>query len=89
MRRVRIHLVLLMAIVSAGVACGGGASEPQGHGTEAEAAVTAPPPPTPDTSPIQILRTPAGLALRPETPPVTGTPAPGPNPVGTPAASSL
>ena len=87
MKRVRINLFLLMAGAAGIVACGG-ASKPQGHGTEAESAVTAPPPPTPDTSPIQILRTPAGLALRPEAPPVTGTPAPGPNPVGTPAAGS-
>lgn len=88
MRGVRIRGALILACAAALCACGGKSSS-QGHTTHAEAAVTAPPLPTPDTTPIAVLRTPAGLALKPETAPVvTATPAPGPTPVGTPAGSA-
>jgi hypothetical protein len=64
-----------LALASAG--CGG-----KPHGTDSHAApqTTAPAPPTPDTTPIEALRTPAGLVLKIEPPapppPVAPTPSP-------------
>ena len=70
MRFPRITAVLLAAAVAAGC---GGKHEAAGHG--GEAATPAPPPPTPDTTPVEALRTPAGIALKPV---VTQPPAPEP-----------
>ena len=66
-------ILLLSAVLAAG--CGGGGHEASGH--EGEAARPAAEPPTPDTTPVQALRTPAGIALRPGEAVVRPTPAPG------------
>jgi hypothetical protein len=63
-------------------ACGCG-SEAGGSRHAAERPTPAPAPPTPDTTPIEALRTPAGLALRID---VSSTPAPAATP--TPAAAT-
>ena len=63
---------------SALVAAGCGAHENDGH-HGAESATPAPAPPTPDTTPIEALRTPAGMVLRLDAPtalPVATTPTP-------------
>ena len=49
------------------------------HGAEAS---TPAPPPTPDTTPIEALRTPAGLVLKIDS---AQTPSPTPSPVPTPS----
>ena len=59
----------------------GGKAEKKGHGAHATGPVT--PPPTPDTTPIEALRTPAGLVLKIE--PATTPPAAGSTPAPTPA----
>jgi hypothetical protein len=61
--------ILLVAAVQG---CGSKAHEP-GHG--AESATPAPAPPTPDTTPIEALRTPAGMVLKLDAPTPTPTPA--------------
>jgi hypothetical protein len=55
------------------------------HGGDHHAAEPSPalPPPTPDTTPIEVLRTPAGLVLKIDgstTPSPTASPAPTPSP---------
>jgi hypothetical protein len=63
-RRVSLGLGLPVAVLAATLAagCGGGSSHgAEGHGGEAAATL---PPPTPDTTPIEALRTPAGLVLK-------------------------
>jgi hypothetical protein len=50
----------------------GGKAESKGHGTHEATPATAPP--TPDTTPIEALRTPAGLVLKIE-PATSATPA--------------
>jgi hypothetical protein len=72
MRLVRIAgIAAALAACSLAVSCGGG-----GHSDRhaAEKATPAPPAPTPDTTPIEALRTPAGLVLKINEPP-TPTPA--------------
>jgi hypothetical protein len=74
--RTRALAALLAAIALAGIACGSHANE--GHHAAAKA-TPAPAPPTPDTTPIESLRTPAGMVLRLDAPtaaPVTATPTP-------------
>jgi len=74
--RTRALAALLAAFALAGIGCGSHANE--GHHA-AEKATPAPAPPTPDTTPIESLRTPAGMVLRldaPTAPPVTPTPTP-------------
>ncbi len=71
MKLVRLAgLVLVLWGAALSTACG-----PKSHetGQAAEKATPAPPPPTPDTTPIEALRTPAGLVLKIESAP---TPAP-------------
>ena len=72
----------LAALASSG--CGGKAQN-KGHGAHEAAATT--PPPTPDTTPIDALRTPAGLVLKiePATTPLPAGSAPAPTPAPTPA----
>ena len=63
---------ILAALAAAGtISCGSHASE--GHHA-AEKATPAPAPPTPDTTPFESLRTPAGMVIRLDAP--TPTPAP-------------
>jgi hypothetical protein len=76
-RSAGLALALLAALSPA--ACGR-KSHATGHA--AERSTPAPAPPTPDTTPIEALRTPAGLALKigeptPQTP-ATPTPTPAP-----------
>lgn len=52
----------LSLVLVAAAACGRKGSHGSGH--ETEAAATPAPPPTPDTTPIEALRTPAGLVLK-------------------------
>ena len=68
----------LAAFASSG--CGGKAQS-KGHGAHETASTT--PPPTPDTTPIEALRTPAGLVLKIE--PATTPTSPGGAPAPTPA----
>jgi len=95
MRLVRIAAGL--AACSLAGACGGGHAERH----VAEKTAPAPAPPTPDTTPIEVLRTPAGLVLKinePPTPTAVGSPAgatpsaanPAPtvSPVATPSAAA-
>ncbi len=73
-------LVTVFAALSAG--CGGK------HGADSHhdgAETAAPAPPTPDTTPIEALRTPAGLVLKIDT---ATTPARTPSPAPTPAPSN-
>ena len=101
--RLRVRGVLgvgfAVAILAAAVATGCGGSShgeaphgAEGHGGQAAAAL---PPPTPDTTPIEALRTPAGLVLKiaPATTPAapaasttgTATPASTPAPTSPPS----
>jgi hypothetical protein len=72
--------ILLIAVGVAFPGCGGKASGGGKHGAAEQPA--GPAAPTPDTTPIDALRTPAGLVLKPgETPapaPVTPSPATSP-----------
>ena len=79
MTRVRC---LLLAVLLAASGCGG--KTPREH-----APAAAPPPapaPTPDTTPVPALRTPAGLALKPETSPAAAEPSV--SPAAPPAAKA-
>lgn len=72
-----VALAAVAAFPAAG--CGGGSHKDASHGG---AEVTPAAPPTPDTTPIEALRTPAGLVLKidagttPSVPPTTTTPTP-------------
>jgi hypothetical protein len=79
MKAIRL-LALLVGLLAPllAAACGGGPRREE-HG--AEKGTPAPPPPTADTTPIEVLRTPAGLALR-----VTEDKGPTPAPTGSPTA---
>jgi hypothetical protein len=71
---------VVAVFLAAGIACSRGHRAE--HATEEKAAPELPPP-TPDTTPIPLLRTPAGLVLG-----VEGTPAPAaPSPAGTPVSA--
>ncbi len=58
----------------------GGKAESKGHGAHQTTPTT--PPPTPDTTPIEALRTPAGLVLKiePATSPTPSGSSPAPTP---------
>ncbi len=64
--------------------CGG---KPHGADTHGGAKTTAPPPPTPDTTPIEALRTPAGLVLKIDGAATPATPSPTPS-AATPTPSA-
>jgi hypothetical protein len=66
-----------VAVLSLAAGCRGESREAQ----HAEAATPAPAPPTPDTTPIEALRTPAGFALGLQ----EATPAPPAEPTPSPA----
>jgi hypothetical protein len=65
---------ILIALAGLAAGCGGKSSRERHAGSEQS---TPQAPPTPDTTPIEALRTPAGLALKTEVtpPPVTPSPA--------------
>ena len=70
------------------VGCGGKPHGSESHGGEE---APAPAPPTPDTTPIEALRTPAGLVLKIDsgtTPGAPGTPSPSPLPSPSPSPSA-
>jgi hypothetical protein len=72
-----VKLIRVFGIVASVALCAltagcGSKSHEAGHG--AESATPAPAPPTPDTTPIEALRTPAGMVLKLDAP--TPTPAP-------------
>ena len=73
--------VILIALAGLPVGCGG-RSPREAHGSSGETTPQAPP--TPDTTPIEALRTPAGLVLKTEVTPPSATPAPGASPAVTP-----
>jgi hypothetical protein len=84
-RRVGFGISLAVAVFAAlalvSAACGG---KPHGAESHGSPQTTAPPPPTPDTTPIEALRTPAGLVLKidagtPTAPPATPSPSPSPS----------
>jgi hypothetical protein len=70
-----VGLVLVIPALAA-TGCGG---KSHGSGHDEPAAAPTVPPPTPDTTPIEALRTPAGLVLKIENP-TTPTPSPAPTP---------
>ncbi len=70
-------MVLILALCIAPSGCGE-KSHARAHGSEASA--PEPAPPTPDTTPIDALRTPAGLVLKLDQP----TPLPSTTPAPTP-----
>jgi hypothetical protein len=72
LRRVQVFGALLAAITVAFLEAGCGSQTREGH--HAEKAAPAPASPTPDTTPIEALRTPAGMVLKLDAP--TPTPAP-------------
>lgn len=73
--------LLLAAACIALAGCGAKAGGDR-HAPTAQAA--GPAPPTPDTTPIEALRTPAGLVLRLSEAPPAVTPAPSPSPAKDP-----
>jgi hypothetical protein len=62
MKLVRWFGLSVAIVVLAAVACGKKPAHGSGHAGAPEA--TPLPPPTPDTTPIEALRTPAGLVLK-------------------------
>jgi len=64
----------LLALILTGALAAGCGSKSHAGGHAGENATPAPAPPTPDTTPIEALRTPAGMLLKTEGP--TPTPAP-------------
>ncbi|HKA37200.1 MAG TPA: hypothetical protein VKH43_10305 [Thermoanaerobaculia bacterium] len=76
MRRWAAAFLVLAACAAGG--CGGKKHAREGHGQAAPATVAAAP--TPDTTPIEALRTPAGLVLKTNATPVPVTPSPSPQP---------
>jgi len=79
LRRTVALVAVTLCLLAAGCGRKHGAA---GHASESAAA--APAPPTPDTTPVAVLRTPAGLVLKTEQPP-PATPSPVPSP-GKPAS---
>ena len=63
-----------MFLGAGAIALFAGCGSPSHEHHAAEKATPAPAPPTPDTTPIEALRTPAGMVLRTDAP--TPTPAP-------------
>ena len=79
MRLVRLAGLVLAVSVSLAAGCGGKKTDRSHHG--GPAATRAPAPPTPDTTPIEVLRTPAGLVLKIDVSPTPGvSPSPTPKP---------
>ena len=74
--------LLLAAACIALAGCGAKEAGGDRHAPAAQATETAPP--TPDTTPIEALRTPAGLVLKLSEPPAAVTPAPSPSPAKEP-----
>lgn len=68
-------LWVLLAVLACAIAPGCSRKPHAAHTTESHA--PEPPPPTPDTTPIPILRTPAGLVLGVEGTPAPAEPTPG------------
>lgn len=73
--------VILIALAGLGMGCGGKSPREAHGGSEQSTPRTSP---TPDTTPIEALRTPAGLALKSEVTPTSATPSPSASPSVTP-----
>jgi len=73
-------LLLILAACSAAAGCGR-KGRAAAHGTVTAVPAAAP---TPDTTPVEVLRTPAGLVLKTDTTPLPATP----SPAATPRAAS-
>jgi hypothetical protein len=76
-----LAVAVFAALSLASTGCGG---KPHGTDSHGSPETTAPPPPTPDTTPIEALRTPAGLVLKidagtPTAPAATPSPSPAPS----------
>jgi hypothetical protein len=85
MRSRRTAALLLAAAALAVAGCGPKAGTNERHAQAAQTPEAAPP--TPDTTPVEVLRTPAGLALKVGETPAAVTPAPTASPAaGKPAA---
>ena len=78
LRRPAVAL-LVLALGFLPAACGSKKSGGEKHGETAQAPESVP---TPDTTPIEVLRTPAGLVLKPEQ--AQPTPAPAVSPAAEP-----
>lgn len=81
MRRLFAGLLGLALAMTLVAGCGGGREGRHGRATPQPTALE----PTPDTTPVEALRTPAGLALKPES---TPTPSAGSTPSATGAAAT-
>ena len=77
----RFRRMAALLFAAAGLAFAGCGSKAGGHERHGQAAQTPEsPPPTPDTTPIEVLRTPAGLVLKPGDTPAALAPMPTPSP---------
>ena len=85
-KRKRDLLPTALLLAAACLALTGCGSKAAGHGRRAKAPqATEPAPPTPDTTPIEPLRTPAGLVLKLVETPAAITPVPSPSTPAEPA----
>jgi hypothetical protein len=75
-RRQAVIVFLAAAGLLSSAGCRRGAREPRHAAAQQTPALE----PTPDTTPIELLKTPAGLVLRPEQPSATPSPAAAPTP---------
>jgi hypothetical protein len=82
-----LAIVFLLAAACTAVAGCGAKAGGDRHAPTAQAA--GPAPPTPDTTPIEALRTPAGLVLKLSEAPAAITPAPSPSPAKEPGKPAL
>ena len=74
----------LLLLVATGFAAAGCGSKAGTHERHAQAAQTPEAPPTPDTTPVEVLRTPAGLVLKLGEAPPAVTPSPSASPAAQP-----
>jgi hypothetical protein len=80
----RPEVVFVIAIAGFAAGCGTKANGREGHH---KAAVPQPAPPTPDMTPVEALRTPAGLVLKLDETPAPVTPGPTPSPAAATSGS--
>jgi hypothetical protein len=74
----RSSRVLLLIVAACLAGCGSRPKDRGAHGQSAPPAEAAPP--TPDNTPVEALRTPAGLVLKTSETPPPVTPSPSPSP---------
>jgi len=78
----RSSRALLLIVVACLAGCGSRPKDRGAHGQASQPTEAAPP--TPDTTPVEALRTPAGLVLKTNETPAPVTPAPSPSPAEPP-----